>query len=227
VSSLVSVAFATRSPEIVSRPEKPVSAARVASADDLAAFRQLPHQTKNALQRILCEIVRAADVHDTPELRAAFADLERRVSLTAKISDALFGFTDAPGPLADRLRALCQAMVACLAASGQDITWDVVVTGDCPESQATTLVRVAHEMLGNALCHGLASHPRGRIAVRVMQHPQGIRLAVSDDGVGLRERGEDGAGLRLMEELAREHAGSVTLRRRGPLTVAELDLPRP
>ncbi len=219
------------------------------SSRDAVAFRQLRHQTKNALQRLICEIARCAELQATEEGRRLVLDLERRICLTARVSDALFGMTDCPGTLEQRLRSLCGAMIGLLAGSGQRIGCEVVVEGD-PSGAATgipaagasrmvagvsgtvadVIVRVAHEMIGNAIKHGIADRPEGHVVVRVGVAAGHVRLQVVDDGAGpggaAGGRPGDGAwspgeGSALMRELAAVVNGRVSLARADGLTVAE------
>src|ERR1700710_2734577 len=67
-------------------------------------IRQLRHHTKNTLQRILGLIASAPGLCDTPAGEKIARELEYRISLSANISNALFGLTTAPGSIAGRLR---------------------------------------------------------------------------------------------------------------------------
>ena len=60
-------------------------------------LRQLRHHTKNTLQRILGLIAEAPGLYDTPAGEKIAQDLEYRISLSANISNALFGLTGVPG----------------------------------------------------------------------------------------------------------------------------------
>jgi hypothetical protein len=62
-------------------------------------LRQLRHHTKNTLQRILGFIAEAPGLCDTPAGEKIIQELEHRISLSAKISNALFGLTDTPGSM--------------------------------------------------------------------------------------------------------------------------------
>ena len=60
-------------------------------------MRQLRHHTKNALARILAQV--SSQLSNSSASRRVANDVERRVLLTASISDALFGLTRTPGPI--------------------------------------------------------------------------------------------------------------------------------
>jgi two-component sensor histidine kinase len=198
-------------------------------AGDAVAMRQLRHQTKNALQRIIAQVANS-DLRGTAEGVALAEDVERRICLSARISDALFGLTSAPGPLDIRLTALCNATVALLAHPKQMISVDVAVAGTCPDALQALVVQVAHEMVANAVKHGLHMRLTGRISLRLWAGGMGdpddnsITLMVSDDGWGPRKTGE-GDGLPIMRALAEQYNGTVSLSRDGGWTAASLYIP--
>ena len=196
-------------------------------ADDID-FRQLRHHSKNSLQRILCEIAKAARLGSGPQERRVFADLERRVRLSATISDALFGFTCAPGAaIQARLQSLSESVVELLAEPHQRIDVHVEADSSCPGAIGAAMLRAGNELVGNAVKHGMQGRDRGRITVRLSCHTDTVRLAVIDDGPGPSDMAAIGEGTRLVEDLGEEHGGSATLRRQGATTVAELVVPRP
>ncbi|RAI59500.1 hypothetical protein DOO78_07820 [Roseicella frigidaeris] len=190
-----------------------------------AEFRQLRHQTKNALQRILFMIDAHPALRQTEASRAVAADLHRRIQLTATISDALFGLTRAPAPFAERLGTLAESVTALLGAPGQDIRLRLRLAGQCPEPLQEAVLRVAHEFVGNAIKHGLYSRLSGEVELRLEQDGDELRLLVLDDGWGWAEPMVAGEGLSLARVIAAREAGRVTLDRRGDRTVAMLALP--
>ncbi len=132
-------------------------------------LRQLRHHTKNTLQRILGLIAEAPGLSDTPAGEKIAQDLEYRISLSANISNALFGLTDAPGSMGDRLRQLSGALVEMMRGPDQTIRIGVSVRGHCPVHLRDTVLRTTHEFVGNAVKHGMKGRPNGRIAVRLFQ----------------------------------------------------------
>src|SRR5580698_5233652 len=89
-----------------------------AEADTSAeiVLRQLRHHTKNTLQRLIGLIGESRGLHATPEGEQLAHELEHRICLSATISNALFGLTQAPGPVGPRLRQLAGAVVDLLSA---------------------------------------------------------------------------------------------------------------
>lgn len=188
-------------------------------------FRQLRHLTKNALQQVLLQIEHASDLKVTVRGSRLLADLQRRILLSAHISDALFGITDVPASMSERLRVLCDSTVRMLADSAQSIRLDVTVDGDCPESLRQLVLRVAHEFVGNAVKHGLRRRIAGRISVHLaIATDDSVTLLVSDDGWGFHGTPDAGDGLKIAGDLAASAGGRISLLRTC-VTVAALALP--
>ncbi len=116
-------------------------------------------------------------------------------------------------------------MIGLLGDPDQLLSLDVSVEGRCPATLEEVVVRVAHELLGNAVKHGMRARLAGRIAVRVVSDESRVLLTVADDGWGCGCEPRCGEGLEIAQLLAGEHGGAVWLRRRGDVTVATLDLP--
>lgn len=73
---------------------------------------------------------------------AALADdVQRRIVLSAQISDALFGLTDELAPVEDRLHSLVDATIGLLSDNTQTIRCEIMITGtddhDPPETMIT------------------------------------------------------------------------------------------
>lgn len=191
-----------------------------------AEFRQLRHQTKNSLQRILLLIEEHAAQWESEAGRAMAADLQHRISLTAALSDALFGFTQTPDAFAWRLGSLCESLVALLRGADQKIRLACVAAGRCPPALEGTVLRVAHELVGNAVKHGMYARAAGRIDVHLEVDRREVRLLVTDDGWGWIGQPSIGEGLSLARLIAAEAGGTVSLTRHGDHSVALLVLSR-
>ncbi len=194
------------------------------SAAEEIDLRQLRHHTKNTLQRIIGLIGETRGLLDTPEGERIARELEHRICLSAAISNALFGLTDAPGSMVERLRQLAGALVDMMSSPNQSIRVGVSVRGVCPVQLREAVVRTAHELIGNAVKHGMAGRPSGRIAVRLTTDSTMTTLTVVDNGWGFVGRPRDGEGLSLARNFASRHGGSLTLEAADG-TVATLELP--
>jgi len=207
-------------PPVRSVRDKSERAAAEADTD----LRQLRHHTRNMLQRILGLIVEAPGLSDTPAGAKLVQELEYRIGLSATISDALFGITDTPASMAERLRQLSGAMVEMMRDPDQVIRIGVTVRGSCPEDLRNTVLRAAHELIGNAVKHGMKGRPSGRIAVRLVTGAHGTTLTVLDNGWGFTGVPRSGEGIALARALAARHGGSLSLVGEDG-TVATLELP--
>lgn len=187
-------------------------------------LRQLRHHTKNALQRIIGLIAEIPGLHDTPAGELIAHELEHRIRLSATISNALFGLTEAPGSMADRLRQLAGAIVDMMRATNQIVRVGVSVRGCCPPALQEAVIRGANELIGNAVKHGLKGRPTGRILVRLVTEGAITTLSVVDNGWGSRGTPRQGEGLSLARGFAERHGGTLRLENLDG-TVATMQLP--
>ncbi len=174
-------------------------------------LRQLRHHTKNTLQRIIGLLSEIPGLHDTPAGEQVARELEYRICLSAQISNALFGLTGAPGPMAERLRQLSGAMVELMREPDQIIRTGVSVRGCCPPPLREAVVRSAHELVGNAVKHGMRGRPNGRIAVRLTTLGGVTTLTVTDNGWGFEGTPRFGEGLTLARLFAERAGGSLDI----------------
>lgn len=187
-------------------------------------LRQLRHHTKNTLQRIMALISDAPGLRETPAGEKIARELEYRICLSATISNALFGMTHAPGSMAERMRQLAGAVVDLMRDADQIVRVGVSVRGTCPMHLREALLRSAHELLGNAVKHGMKGRPSGRIAVRVVSDRRNTTLSVVDNGWGFSGTPRSGEGLALARDFAARHGGRLELDGLDG-TVATLELP--
>jgi PAS domain S-box-containing protein len=111
-------------------------------------------------------------------------------------------------------------------------TCGISVTAECPEwvdlpnhATATQLFRIAQEAVSNAVRHGRPRH----IRLTLLTEPDGLRLRVRDDGIGIQDRPDQdcGLGLRIMQYRARQIGGDLQIgRSHGGGTVVSCNLPR-
>lgn len=187
-------------------------------------FRQLRHQTKNALQRIMIQVLEAPGLRESRDGRRLADDVARRIELAAAISDALFGFTGSLEPLPARLRSLAESVIALYADATQIIRLEMEVADVCPRGREDAVLRIAHELVGNAVKHGMHMRLLGRITVRLAREAGIAVLSVANDGWRMEEPACFGEGLALVEELAHAEGGTVRIRTR-PQTLIEVRLP--
>ena len=210
-----------------SRTPRPGTATVVASrgASEEEQFRQLRHLTKNTLQRVMAIIACAPELNGSDG--AAMSErLQQRIMTSARLSDALFGLTREPGSLHDRLLGLSDGLLDLLAEDGASIRISVTVHCSLSVEQDDLVVRLAHELVGNAVKHGMYQRLAGTIDLDVHEEAGRLVLAVSDDGWGclptVQTRGE---GLSIVGLLLRRVGGAYALRREHGRTLATVEIP--
>jgi two-component sensor histidine kinase len=202
---------ASRSEKSVDNDSDIQAAGSAVDATPEIDLRQLRHHTKNTLQRMIGLIGELPGLQETPEGQQLARELQRRICLSATISNTLFGFTEVPGSMAERLRLLAGAMVDLMGAANQIIRVGVLVRGACPGHLRMAVMRAAHELIGNAVKHGMKGRPGGRISVRLLSHDTSTTLAVVDNGWGFSGRPREGEGLALARGFAAKHGGALRL----------------
>ena len=111
----------------------------------------------------------------------------------------------------------------------QTIQTSVTIAGRCPASLTATVLQITHEMVTNAVKHGLHMRLTGQIEVALeIARPAsglgGLTLAVRDNGWGPDKPGF-GEGLDVLELMAEGHGGGVELVRDLGWTVSRLHIP--
>lgn len=193
-------------------------------SDPQADLRQLRHQTKNTLAVIMMQVSRRLAASGCMDLAA---DVERRIMLTARISNALFGLTQAPVPFTESLHGLCNDLVGVLGDSIQHLTVGVEVRCVVPAGVQALILRAAHELVGNAIKHGMYMRLIGHIQVSLTSDADGMTLTVADNGWGCAGHMKPGEGLQLVGLLAKPFGGEVSLHDQGGATLATLRVPAP
>jgi two-component sensor histidine kinase len=194
---------------------------------DPVEFRQLRHQTKNALQRILMQVLEAPELSGSRAERRLADDIARRIELSANVSDALFGFTKRPAPLPLRLRSLSESLFGLYTDGTQTIRLQVVVADSASMShrRQDTIVRMVHELVVNALKHGMHMRLVGHISIRIDTRADGtLLLVVANDGWQINAGSSLGDGLGIVRELAQAEGGDMRIITR-PHSTFEIRLP--
>ena len=188
------------------------------------AFRVLRHRTKNALQRIMAQC-EGAELRRTTAGAALADDIQRRILLSARISDALFELTAEPAPPEHWLGALVGATVDLLCDDVQTIQAETETHGRCPEPLVPIGLQVAHEMVGNAVLHGMHMRLLGKVFVSLrVSGDSAVDLRVHDDGWGP-GTAKTGEGRSIVARLAEQHGGSASLGRMAGWTLARMYIP--
>lgn len=204
---------------------------RVVEAQELERARlarELHDETGQALTSMLLSLKSLDDRIDTPEGRAAAAELRELVVTTLRDVRRLavelrpaalddFGLV----PALERLRDTVADQ------SGLDIELQSHLDAErLPTELETALYRIAQEALTNVVKHASAS----RVSMALSRRDRAIALVVQDDGRGFESRDGGGAGLGLtgMRErvaLLGGRLGVESTEDAGTMITAELPLP--
>ena len=191
----------------------------------------------------------AADLHDGPVQHlagisytlSAAAQTEGSADARETLRQAAAGTRDSmrrlrsllveihpPNLRASGLEAALAELLAPLRARGAETSLTVDPALGLDEGAERIVYRAAAEALRNVERHADAN----RVAVAVEERVEGVRLVVTDDGVGFgpgdreRRREEGHVGLSLLEELAERAGGRLAVRSApGDGTTFELELP--
>ncbi len=190
------------------------------------AFRQLRHNTRNTLQRIICLIYEAPEFAALPGGAALAEELIGRIRASAELADSFHAVTQPHGGISARLQMLGRNVVRLCSAKRQLIDVRVSVSVDCHGQFADMLVQVAHELIGNAMKHGLRGFSTGAIEISLGQDCNGaVMLAVTDNGRGFASNGPMGEGLRLAGDLAAVYGGQMVLPGAGQTAKVQVSFP--
>lgn len=182
-------------------------------------LKEIHHRVKNNLQLVSSILsLRAGGVSDEMTLQI-IRESQFRIRSMALIHETLYQTGDlARVDIAYYLNRLTKQLLSVRGGTSdairlmldvESIHMDIDVAVPC--------ALIASELISNALSHGFASGCGGTIEVRFHRHGSDYELAVRDDGVGLPEgfvlEKTKSLGLRLVQLLANQLGGTVTIRR--------------
>ncbi|HET7085121.1 MAG TPA: sensor histidine kinase [Rhizomicrobium sp.] len=176
-------------------------------------LRELEHRVGNdfAIVNSLLDLQRRRS--SDPQTRGALEQAMGRIRSISRIHRQIYALPDISHvDLRQYLRDLCNGLrEATLPPAGIKL--------DCACEQAfmtrdhaLALGLAANELITNAVKHAFPDGREGAIAVAFARVPQGWRLTVSDDGVGLPPGPrKTGLGTGLIEQFVRQVSGTLTL----------------
>ena len=198
-----------------------------------ALLQEAHHRIKNSIASVAAMLQMHARAQPSEQTRAPLLDAVRRVQTIGRVHEALYRSDQFEAiDIGAHLQAL-MADVAASAATPQGARPGLRVV--CPPRTrlpaeiVMPLSLIAVELVANAVKHAGAAGRRLRIEVR-FEAGDPMRLTVADNGPGLpvAEAGEAGFGLRLIELLARNLDGTLTVENRaGGGAQASVSFPRP
>ncbi|MBZ0151543.1 MAG: PAS domain S-box protein [Planctomycetes bacterium] len=184
-------------------------------------LREIHHRVKNNMQVVSSLLSLQMQRLGDGGPREAFEECQSRVRTMALIHEKLY-VADRLATIAfdEYLRDLSRMILSSYAGGRGDITCELAVEPlHFDVDTAIPLGLIVHELLGNALKHGLRQ--RGgtvRLGLGAVE-PGAFRLEVRDDGTGLPAAFDlqqaDGLGLRMITSLARQLDGSLRVENGG------------
>lgn len=177
-------------------------------------LHEVHHRVKNNLQVIssLLNLQRRA-VQD-PMTRDALDDSRRRVQAMALVHERLYhGRNLAAIDMARYLNELVGQLCRTMAVEGVHVRATVNVDPmDVPVDVAIPCGLIVSELLSNVLKYAFDGREAGTVDVSFSRTDDAMELAITDDGVGMPGEVREGSiGMRLVESLARQLRGTLTV----------------
>jgi two-component sensor histidine kinase len=184
-----------------------------------ATIREIHHRVKNNLQTVAALLRLQARRVDAPQARAALAESVRRVSTIALVHETLSASLDETVEFDGIVDRVVSMMGDVAAPENPVLIRREGSFGVLRSEVATPLVLVLTELMQNAVEHAFSPGRTGTVTVAARQVDAGLRVVVSDDGVGLPagfdiER-SDRLGLQIVRTLVSgELGGTIALQSR-------------
>jgi nitrogen fixation/metabolism regulation signal transduction histidine kinase len=244
-------AFNTMTHEIITQRERLLQSERVAAWRELA--RRLAHELKNPLFPLQITVENLLRARSLPEAEFDEIFRESTTTLLAEISNlkTIIGrfsdFSKMPQPQLQRVQVndLLKRIVALhepqFSATGKPaIQAELKLDENLPEIDADP--DLLHRVFSNLVLNAMDAMPEGgTIALLTRQNGDGIRVEISDTGVGLKQEECErlftpyyttkqhgtGLGLAIVQSVISDHRGSITVESEpGRGATFKIDLPR-
>lgn len=189
-----------------------VSERKEAETQQRILLNELNHRVKNNMQMLQSLLLAAVQQTKSEDARRVLHEASARISAMAAAQRVLYGSTGATRFSAHEfVNAVCET-----ARQTFPPGIEIVCNAGSDELQNDTampLALILNELLTNAVKYGVNGSKSGQIRVALNKQDEGFRLAVEDDGPGfeLEEVRERASGLRLVQGLARQLRGRLTV----------------
>lgn len=186
------------------------AALRDALAQKHAALRQTRHRMKNDLQVIMSLLNLQASHAADPSVALHLGKVADRIRALAVVHELAQGADDVATVNMDVcLRKLVEQAVSAQSLAGVTLDFDLAPV-EVPISLAIDAAMLVNELVSNALQHAFPHGRGGTVRVGFAIGPGGMRLEVSDDGVGCDPSAAPSLGMTLVRVLAKR-LGTLTL----------------
>jgi PAS domain S-box-containing protein len=194
-------------------------------------LREVHHRIKNNMGSMMGLLLFQAAGHQDPAVKEALEDAAGRLHSMGVLYERLYR-SESIGTLslADYLRSLAGAILEVLPGS-ERVRLEFAIT-DLPldAKLLSSIGIIVNELISNSMKHAFAGRQGGTIRIEAAPLGSGIRLAFSDDGVGMPAKpvseGNEGFGLQLVKSIVDQYRGTLTIQG-GPGTRIVMELAGP
>lgn len=185
-----------------------------------AMLEEIQHRVRNSLQTIISLLRMQARRAESEETRNVLEESITRLLSVAAVHDFLYNPGDRIVDLKALSERILQETAKGLIAPGKKI--ELALEGPTvylPAHQATPCALVINELLLNALEHGYADQPGGKVSLTLRETYDKIMIEIQDDGSGLPDnfdaRKDGSLGLSIVRSLVEDGlAGHFELKNR-------------
>jgi len=181
-----------------------------------ASLAEVHHRVKNNLQIISSLLMLQAEKLSNAADKAVFDECRARIYSMARLHEQLYSSGDFSDlDFAAHLREMAEMLVRSHTPQGCNLALDVRADPVAVDlDTAVTLGLIANELLLNALKHGFAGRPAGKLTVELYGGDRN-EMTVRDDGRGLRPgfdaTNNAGLGLELVLGMTRQIRGEAKI----------------
>jgi two-component sensor histidine kinase len=194
-------------------------------------LHEVNHRVKNSLQLVTSLLMLQAAQAKDPGLRQALMEARGRLAVVASMHQRLYSTSQHDRvDFGDYLRDMAAETLQALGADDRvrleaDVASDLVL----PLTQAVPLALVISELVTNAVKYAFAGQDKGCLKVALQRTPEGARIEVADDGVGLPDGFDPlrsgGLGMKIVTSLVRQVRARMTAESADPGCRFVIELP--
>lgn len=177
---------------------------------------ELSHRVANNFAVISAVMRQKSNAISDPEAKSSIDEVIGQLGVMARIHGRISVGTNDQTWIDSQsfVRGLCEDIFTSYAGGTSRFTLRcVAISQPLHVSDAIPLGLILNELITNAQKYAFPAGSTGRIEVTLEKSAEALRLTVTDDGVGLQDKGPgSGLGHRLVRALAQQLAGTVELR---------------
>ncbi|MGE3936892.1 MAG: sensor histidine kinase [Rhodospirillaceae bacterium] len=177
-------------------------------------FREIHHRVKNNLQ-VVSSLLQLEARNAPADFVFRLTDIQQRIKAMSLVHRQLYQVDQhVQVDLRSYLGELVEAIAESYIVDPERVRWTVDAAPiNADIDIATPLALIVNEVLSNAVKHAFPGNRTGRIAISLTAAPEGARLSVRDDGVGMpaadQPRNASSMGLKLVALLSQQLHGKT------------------